>query len=177
MYCPPSWLSIPLETFSRRRELIEIMNIRLTSLCGRVIRTITNSKYNAHTDPLYSQLHLLKAKDIRTLFELKFYYKFINCQLPEYFQSNFIQTNEQSHQFNTRNRNQISIPTHRHQFFKTGLKYTIVNTINNAPNDLLQQIRTHSIQAFSSKIKNHLISHYPTTCTIPNCYICLRSTV
>ena len=150
---------------------------KIYTLQKKAIRTITNSKYNAHTDPLYSQLHLLKAKDIRTLFELKFYYKFINCQLPEYFQSNFIQTNEQSHQFNTRNRNQISIPTHRHQFFKTGLKYTIVNTINNAPNDLLQQIRTHSIQAFSSKIKNHLISHYPTTCTIPNCYICLRSTV
>ena len=50
----------------------------------RAIRIIAASKYNAHTEPLFKQLHLLKACDICTLQELKFYHELINRQLPKY---------------------------------------------------------------------------------------------
>ena len=39
------------------------------------VRVITNSKYNAHTDPIFINLHLLKLSDIRKIFELKFFFK------------------------------------------------------------------------------------------------------
>ena len=46
---------------------------------------MTNSKYNAHTDRLFKQLHLLKVKDIFDVQCLQFWYKFVNRKLPNYF--------------------------------------------------------------------------------------------
>ncbi len=48
------------------------------------IRIISISKY-AHTEPLFKNLKLLKVEDIPKLNELKFYYKFENELLPNYF--------------------------------------------------------------------------------------------
>ena len=150
----------------------------IASLQKRAIRVITNSKYNDHTSPIFSKLNLLTITDIKTLFELKFYYKLINRQLPEYFLHNFIQTNEQSQtrQINTRHQQRLAIPLHRHDYFKTGLRYRLINTVNNTPPELLHLTLTHSIDAFSSRIKKHLIDKYPTSCNINNCYICSRRT-
>ena len=50
----------------------------------RAIRIIAASKYNAHTEPLFKQLNLLKACDICKLQILYFYHKLINRQLPKY---------------------------------------------------------------------------------------------
>ena len=64
---------------------------RITTLQKKCIRTITNSKYNDHTDPLFSKLKLLKLPDFFNLQQLKFYYKYIKGDLPEYFKSlNFL---------------------------------------------------------------------------------------
>ena len=45
---------------------------RISKLQKRALRIMTNSKYNAHTDPLFKQLHLLKVKDIFDVQCLKF---------------------------------------------------------------------------------------------------------
>ena len=50
---------------------------RISKLQKRALRIMTNSKYNAHTDPLFKQLHLLKVKDIIDVQCLKFWYKFV----------------------------------------------------------------------------------------------------
>ena len=42
-------------------------------------------KYNSHTEPLFKKLHMLKVEDIFKLIQLKFFYKFINKDLPDYF--------------------------------------------------------------------------------------------
>jgi hypothetical protein len=145
---------------------------QIIPLQKRAIRIITNSNYNAHTDPLFKKLNLLKINDIRKTFELKFYYRFCNRQLPEYFLQSFIQTNHQIHHLNTRHSNRLTIPTHSHQLFQTGLKYTLTNTVNNTPQYLISLISTHSIQAFSNRTKKHLIEQYSNACTIQNCRIC-----
>ena len=49
----------------------------------RAIRIIAASKYNAHTEPLFKKLNLLKACDICKLQELKCYHKLINRQQPK----------------------------------------------------------------------------------------------
>ena len=46
------------------------------------IRLITNSKYIAHTNPLFKRLQLLKIVDIFKLRVLKFYYNLYNGLLP-----------------------------------------------------------------------------------------------
>ena len=50
----------------------------------RAVRIISKSKYNAHTDPLFKKLGILKAQDIFTLNCLKLY-KFCSNALPSYF--------------------------------------------------------------------------------------------
>jgi len=48
---------------------------RVFKLQKRAVRLITCSKYNAHTEPLFKSLNLLKLDDIMILKTLKFYYK------------------------------------------------------------------------------------------------------
>ena len=55
---------------------------RMFKLQKRVMRIITCSKYNAHSEPLFKELKLLKLEDIRKLQELKCYYKLVHRQLP-----------------------------------------------------------------------------------------------
>ena len=45
---------------------------------------MTNSKYNAHTDPLFKSLKLLKIKDIFDVQCMKIWYKFVNNNVPTY---------------------------------------------------------------------------------------------
>ena len=58
---------------------------RMFKLQKRVMRIITCSKYNAHSEPLFKELKLLKLDDIPKLQELKIYYKLVDRQLPSYF--------------------------------------------------------------------------------------------
>ena len=46
---------------------------RIYELQKSSVRSIRNSKYNAHTDPLFKQLKLLKVEDIFTIQQYKFY--------------------------------------------------------------------------------------------------------
>ena len=58
---------------------------RLEKLQKKAICLITNSKYIAHTNPLFKRLQLLKIVDIFKLRVLKFYYNLYNGLLPVYF--------------------------------------------------------------------------------------------
>ncbi len=60
---------------------------RIIKLQKNTIRIISRSKYNPHTEPIFKTLKLLKVKDILTLQELKFYYKYKHNKLPHYFQN------------------------------------------------------------------------------------------
>ncbi len=55
---------------------------RVSKLQKKSIRIVSLSKYNAHTEPIFKELTLLKVKDILWLQELKLYYKYKNHKLP-----------------------------------------------------------------------------------------------
>ena len=57
---------------------------RIYKIQKRAIRTITLSKYNDHTTPLFKKLKLLSLKDIIVLQELTFYFQFVHKILPSY---------------------------------------------------------------------------------------------
>ena len=49
---------------------------------------ISCSKYNAHTEPLFKSLNLLKVEDIFKIKILKFYYKYLQKNITALFQWN-----------------------------------------------------------------------------------------
>ena len=55
---------------------------RIMKLQKWAVRSITSSKYNAHTEPLFLKLKLLRIEDIYKISILKFYYKYQNKLLP-----------------------------------------------------------------------------------------------
>ena len=74
----------------------------------RIIRNICCQKFNAHTEPLFKKLGLLKLEDLLDLNTLKFYYKLKKDKVPNYFKSYRIQTQSERHGRNTRYNSLIS---------------------------------------------------------------------
>ena len=62
---------------------------RLDKLQKRAVRIITCQKYDAHTEPFFRKLSLVKLNDLFRLNVLKLYYKFNNGLLPIYVASIF----------------------------------------------------------------------------------------
>ena len=63
---------------------------RLFKLQKRAVRVISKSKFIAHTDPRFKNLQILKIGDLHKLNVLKFYYKLIHKNIPQYFHTNMI---------------------------------------------------------------------------------------
>ena len=145
---------------------------KLTRLQKKVIRIISLSKYNAHTEPLFKNLKLLKVSDILKLQELKFYYKYKNNKLPHYLQSLPFHPNTETHDHATRIQHELHQPMSKHTFAKNCIRSHISVTVNNAPNSILDKIYTPSLQGFSGYIKVQLLQSYQVTCTIVDCYVC-----
>ena len=137
----------------------------------RAIRIIAASKYNAHTEPLFKKLNLLKACDICKLQELKFYHKLINRQLPKYLECFVYQTNLDLHNHNTRRGHRLHIPRINHAFAQLNIQHSVIQTVNIMPDNVIDKIRTHNLKGFSTYDKNYFISTYETTCEIANCYV------
>ena len=132
---------------------------KVFKLQKRAIRNVTNAAYNAHTEPLFRRLGILKLQDLRSLFELKFYHNHCNNKLPEYF-SSYVTRNRDFHSHSTRMQTHLYVPTHRHQFFKMNLRYSLVETVNSCPEHLLSLTQTHSLKAFTFRAKKHLLQTY-----------------
>ena len=58
---------------------------RILKIQKKAARSITSSKYNAHTEPIFKTLKLPKINNIFKCQTLKFCYKLINDNLPVYF--------------------------------------------------------------------------------------------
>ena len=138
----------------------------------KAIRMLTGSNYNAHTEPLFKKMDLLKVSDICKLQEIKFYYKLVNKQLPIYFDTFNFQANSNLHDHNTRTRQQLHVTRVNHAFATTNLRHNIIQTVNNTPENVIGKVFTHSINGMTTYAKKYLIRNYETTCTITNCYVC-----
>ena len=145
---------------------------RLNKLQKRLIRVVTCSKYNAHTDPLFKNTQILKLQDLLDLNALKFYYRYLHGNVPTFFYSFSIVTQGVHHSHDTRQRDQIRIPKSRTEYCDNRLRVYLPKLINSTRLDLLQRVATHSIQGFSSHIKSIFLNKYEDSCSITNCYIC-----
>ena len=75
----------------------------------KVKRLICSEKFNAHTDQLFKKLNILKVKDIFRLRAIKFYFRYIQDQLPLYFNDIFATLLQHTHSYETKNRENIHL--------------------------------------------------------------------
>ena len=148
------------------------MSNRLNKIQKRLVRTITVSKYNAHTDPLFKVTGILKISDLLDWNALKFYYKYIHHNLPNYFYSFQLATRVSLYPHHTRNSSQLLIPRTRTVMADKLLRNYLPKLVNSTPLSTLNKISTHSFSGFSNYAKIQLIQCYSTDCHLPNCYIC-----
>ena len=147
---------------------------RIVKLQKRCVRIITRSKYNAHTQPLMKQLNILSVPDMLLLNSMKFYYKYKHKEVPDYFASFTLHTQGSTHDYNTRQRDDIRTNRTRINLTEKCLRNYLPKTINSIPNHILTRIDTHSIEGFASAVKHYLISKYSIECQDENCYVCQR---
>ena len=148
---------------------------RLNKLQKWAIRTINNSKYNSHTEPLFKKNSLLKLSDIYHLNALKSYFEYKRDMLPSYFKDIF-QTSQPVADLNTRNRKYVILNQPNTVLARESVRYKVPQIILNVPNCITDKITTHSIDGFSKYVKNYVISNYVSYCQEENCYICQLST-
>ncbi len=97
---------------------------------------------------------------IYKLNEIKFYYKLVNKQQPQYLNSFTHETNSDIHSHSTRRRNELHIPKTKHDFAKTNLRYRILQTINELPDTVTSKVYTHSINGVTNYAKQYFIAAY-----------------
>ena len=145
---------------------------RIEKLQKRFVRIISSSKYNAHSEPLFKILDILKIEHLFSQSCLKFVYKFKKCQLPKYFSSLQCVPRSSIHDHDTRSASSIdTIYTCTHMASKC-IRSQLPLLINNTPDIILSKINTHSIQGFSFFIKRYYLSQYMTQCQERECYVC-----
>ena len=146
-------------------------NESIHKLQKRVLRIISGSKFNAHTEPICREEQLLKVNEIYKLAIYKFYFKLINNELPHYFQDFTPTFSDGANHYLLRNPSR-QIPKIFHEFPKHSLRYKLIFTLNNTSTTIIKKASSQSLKKFITYIKNDMIGTYRETCDIVNCYIC-----
>ena len=169
---------------------------RIIKLQKRAIRNVVKSKYNAHTEPIFKNLKVLKWEDIFKISCLKIYFKYHNNALPEYFSdfpfksigsTNDIPAHDRPRRFRVvterYRENQTELPNLNPVIRITPTKKTnsrncIRHLIPKLINDLYipeiarEKVHTHSPKGFNTYVKNIIINGYSVDCMVTNCHIC-----
>ncbi len=101
----------------------------------KIIRTITNSKYNDHTDPLFNRLRLLKVKQLYKLNTAKFMFKASRSELPTPINNQY-KLNASIHTHNTRQINNPHIRYRRTQLASKQITHAAPLIWQNTPNNI-----------------------------------------
>ena len=129
---------------------------RIVTLQKRIIRILNNSKLDAHTDPLFKELQLLKFHDICKLQMGQLVFSWKNNLLPKYFYNMFV-SNNQIHGYNKRNANTFRNPFCRTKLIQFSLRFQGPKLYNSLP-EKVKNIASVSI--FVSRLKTFLHSDY-----------------
>ena len=107
-------------------------------------------------------------KDIFDVQCMKFWYKFVNKKLPNYFSDKF-KYNHEVHDIGTR---RLHLYPTRTSSARNVLRHHLPELLNTFPKYLIDKIKTHSLFSISHHIKYYLIDLYNHDCSIIDCYIC-----
>ena len=118
----------------------------------RVLRIISSSKFNVHTEPICREEQLLKVNEIYKLAIYKFYFKLINNELPHYFQDFTPTFSDGVNHYLLRNLSR-QIPKIVHEFPKHSLRYKLIFTLNNTSTTIIEKASLQSLKHFIAYIK------------------------
>ena len=132
---------------------------RLVILQTRVVRIISKSNFDAPSDPIFKEFHILKFDDIHFVELGKFMYSYKNSLLPGKFKNAFL-LNNQTHSYNTRIADAFNLPfcrTNARQFSVCcqGPKY-----FNPLDKDICNSV---SLFSFKSIPKQYIYSNYTSS--------------
>jgi hypothetical protein len=142
---------------------------RLFQIQKRAIRTITKSKFNCHTDPLFQKMKILKINDLFHVNCCKLYHKAKNGNLEKLYLIEKLSPNNTIHHYNTRQAHDIHQVNINKSLEKQLLNFKISSCWNNLPVSLKN--KRSSIYAFTKALKKHFISQYITICNIENTFV------
>ena len=145
---------------------------RIYKLQKKAIRII---KLYSHSDPIFKKLEILKIDGVHYLQQIKFYYKYLNNLLPNYFTNFNFATNATVHNYSTRLCHQIRNSLVKHDFSCKCIRYSLPILINTTPIIILDKITSHSIKGFTTYIKRSCIKKYTVLCQLANCNTCERA--
>ena len=101
--------------------------------------------------PIFKRLHLLTINDLFKLQCMKFYHKYMNNQLPEFFRTFYIRDSQ--HVYNTRH-NLLYVPRTRTEAARRRLRYFIPEILRNVPTSVTAKSLTHSLNGFANYYRN-----------------------
>ena len=139
---------------------------RILKLQKKALRIISSKKYNAHTEPIFKSLNLLKVSYIFSLCQLKFYYNLVHRKVPEYFYQLPFYANHEVHDHYTRQQQNLHICVAKHTFAKKCIRYSLPNLINETSSNIIDKVYTHSVNGFRQYVKKCMIQKYSDTCHI-----------
>ena len=127
----------------------------ILKLQKKAVRIITSAKYNAHTEPIFKKLSILKIHDLFSLCQLKFYHHYLYKLLPHHFINMYFKMNNETHHYTTRISKKLHVSKVKHSFAKRCIRYSLPNLINQLPTCITAKLLTHSLQGLSHYAKHH----------------------
>ena len=117
----------------------------LVLILKRAIRNVTKSDFIAHTAPLFKQMKILDLEGIKKLSLASYFYKNREINIPPLLAN---------HGYQTRHRDRLRPPQHRHTLYHNSFMYqapTIWNDVNNEIKN------SPNIRIFRLRLKKHLL--------------------
>ena len=138
---------------------------KIVRLQKRAIRVITNSKYNAHVEPLLKKFNLLKISDIFRNSLLKLYYKYKSGNLPHYVMHMF-STESNVHRYNTRSNAISNHPVTNLYGSEKCVRYHLPRLVEETDSDILEKVDSHCYTGFSIYLRKICVQSLNATSQI-----------
>ena len=130
---------------------------RIFLLQKKIIRIISKSAFDAHTEPIFKQLKILKLSDIYRSQIGKLMFSFKKGLLPDAFSGMFLLTN-QIHHYNTRNSNSFYLFSCRANIRQFAIRFQGPKLFNSFNTEIQN---ANSFSQFKRKPKTFLLNWLP----------------
>ena len=140
----------------------------------KALRLIHNEHYLSHTDPLFRSSKILKHKDLHQSAQLKFCYKYLHSELPDYFNNMNFDKNNDIHSHFTRNNDSLRSVKPTTEYSRKILRNSLPGVINALPNDIKSSIHCTKLHVFVNNWKKITLNTYSDLryCGDPDCISC-----
>ena len=134
----------------------------------KVVRTITNSAYIAHSEPILKRLSLLKVQDMYELKILNFFYKLYANDFPRYFDVYRPYLNKIETPYALRP-HPLPVPQVAHVYAEASVVYKLVSMKNKiflSEKLIWQKLeeQSHTLTSFSKYVTTKMLNKYSNIC-------------